>query len=84
MSQEDPKPLFGGVEAGGTKFICVLADSRGSIKARIDIPTTTSEETLAAVRDFFIQSAPEFGQLAALGIVSFGPLDFNLHSPTSG
>lgn len=84
QSQENAKPLFGGVEAGGTKFICVLADSRGFIKARVDIPTTTSDLTLAAVRDFFIKAAPEFGQLAALGIVSFGPLDFNPQSPTYG
>jgi len=82
MSQE--KPLFGGVEAGGTKFICVLADSRGFIKARVDIPTDTAEITLAAVKDFFIASAPEFGELASIGIVSFGPLDLNRRSPTYG
>ncbi len=82
--QENAKPLFGGVEAGGTRFKCVLADSRGFIKARLDIPTTTSEATLAAVKEFFIEQAPAFGQLAALGIVSFGPLDFNKQSPTYG
>src|SRR4051812_37146029 len=82
--EENAKPLFGGVEAGGTKFICVLADSRGFIKARLDIPTTTAEITLAAVKKFFVERAPEFGQLAALGIVSFGPLDFNKQSPTYG
>ena len=82
--QENAKPMFGGVEAGGTKFICVLADSRGFIKARADIPTTTAEETLAAVKEFFIQRTPEFGDLVALGIVSFGPLDFNKQSPTYG
>ena len=82
MNRENTQPLFGGVEAGGTKFICVLADSRGFIKAREDIPTTTAEITLSAVKDFFITRAPEFGQLAALGIVSFGPLDLNRRSPT--
>ena len=82
--QENAKPMFGGVEAGGTKFICVLADSRGFIKTRADIPTTTAEETLAAVKEFFIQRTPEFGDLVALGIVSFGPLDFNKQSPTYG
>ena len=82
--QENAKPMFGGVEAGGTKFICVLADSRGFIKTRADIPTTTAEETLAAVKEFFIKRTPEFGDLVALGIVSFGPLDFNKQSPTYG
>ncbi|RYY73208.1 MAG: ROK family protein [Gammaproteobacteria bacterium] len=81
---DNAKPLFGGVEAGGTRFICVLADSRGFIKSRMDIPTTTAETTLAAVKEFFIKSAPEFGQLEAIGIVSFGPLDFNQQSPTYG
>lgn len=80
-----PRPvLFGGLEAGGTKFICVLADSRGFVKARLEIPTTSAAETLAAASDFFKTCAPEFGELAALGIVSFGPLDLNWSSPTHG
>ncbi len=84
MSDNTQQPLFGGIEAGGTQFICVLADSRGFTKARRDIPTTTAEETLAAARDFFRETAPQFGQLAALGVVSFGPLDLNRSSPTFG
>jgi len=84
QSQQEAQPLFGGLEAGGTRFICVLADSRGFIRARLDIPTTTAEETLAAAKAFFIETPSQFGQLAALGIVSFGPLDLNRRSPTYG
>lgn len=85
MSETKNRPaMFGGIEAGGTKFICVLADSRGFTKARLDIPTTSAAETMAKARDFFLTRAPEFGELAALGIVSFGPLDLNWSSPTHG
>lgn len=84
-ASDAPRPtLSGGIEAGGTRFICVIADSRGYHKARIDIPTTTPAETIAAVEDFFKTQAPPFGKLIALGIVSFGPLDLNWSSPTFG
>jgi fructokinase len=84
MSEDKTQPVFGGVEAGGTRFICVLADSRGFIKSRTEVPTTTPDATLAAVRDFFLQTSPEFGYLAALGVVSFGPLDLDRRSDTYG
>jgi fructokinase len=84
MTDKQAQPLFGGVEAGGTQFICVLADSRGFIKDRRHIPTTTAEATLRAVIDFFASIATAQGQLVAVGIVCFGPLDLDPHSPTYG
>ena len=66
--------LLGGVEAGGTKFICGVADVGGRIIDQIRIPTTTPEETLNAVAAFFVEAQARHGKLAALAIVSFGPL----------
>ena len=45
--------LFGGVEAGGTKFVCAVGDGRGSLAHFVRFPTTTPEETLRRVVQFF-------------------------------
>ncbi len=45
--------LFGAVEAGGTKFVCAIADESGSILAESRFPTADPDSTLASVRDFF-------------------------------
>ncbi|MHC5373400.1 ROK family protein [Enterococcus sp. LJL120] len=63
---------FGGIEAGGTKFICAVSDKEQKIIDKVSIPTTTPEETLAQVFAFFQQY-----QLAAMGIGSFGPIGIN-------
>ena len=75
--------LFGGIETGGTKFICIAASDPGHIIAEHRIPTTAPEETLNQVRDFF---APfiDSGDLKAIGIAAFGPLDLDQNSPTYG
>lgn len=61
--------MYGGIEAGGTKFVCAVSDEDQTILDRISIPTTQPEETLAAVFDFFDQYT-----LSAMGIGSFGPI----------
>ncbi len=72
-------PLFGGLEAGGTKFVCAVADASGSILDATTFPTTTPEQTLASAIDFF-RKFP----LQALGVGSFGPVDLRPGSPTWG
>lgn len=70
---------LGSIEAGGTKFNLARADESGQILQQVRIKTTSPQETLAACRDFF-QKYP----VDALAISSFGPVDINPHSPTSG
>jgi fructokinase len=72
--------LYGGIEAGGTKFICAVGSSTGKIIARTEIPTTGVEQTLQAVIDFFKQNDP----IVNLGIGSFGPIDINPSSVQFG
>ncbi len=72
--------LYGGVEAGGTKFVCAVSDADGRILNEIAFPTTTPEQTLARVIAFFHQ-APS---LQAVGVGSFGPVDPRPGSPTWG
>ena len=73
--------LFGGIEAGGTKFICALGRGPDDITAETHIPTTTPAGTLEkAIRFFKEQDSP----VKAIGIGSFGPLDVYINSPGYG
>jgi fructokinase len=73
--------LFGGVEAGGTKFVCAVGTGPDDLRQVERFPTTTPEETLSRVIQFFRnQTEP----VAAVGIGSFGPVDPDPASPTYG
>ena len=72
--------LYGGIEAGGTKFVCAVGDASGQIIDECVIKTTVPEETLPQVIDFFKQHA----RLKAIGIGSFGPIDTNPQSKKYG
>lgn len=72
--------LFGGIEAGGTKFVCATGTANGELLARAEIETTTPEETIPKVAAFFQQQP----KLEAIGIGSFGPVDIDPNSSTFG
>jgi fructokinase len=81
-SQSQPdSALYGGIEAGGTKFNCVIASGPEHIVADARIPTTTPQETLDQVIAFFTGTKLP---LKAIGIGSFGPVDPDPDSPTFG
>ncbi|UOY92241.1 ROK family protein [Ectobacillus sp. JY-23] len=71
--------LFGGIEAGGTKFVCAVGDQNGNIIQKVRIPTTVPEETMGRVMDFF-----KAFELVAIGVGSFGPIDVDRGSATYG
>ena len=75
--------FYGGIEAGGTKINCAIGDGPNNIVAETRIPTTTPNETVAAVITFFRAYQAQY-PLQAIGIASFGPVDLNPHSPTYG
>src|SRR5438094_1780467 len=72
--------LVGGVEAGGTKFVCAVGRGPDDVRAEARLATTTPAETLARVVAFFREHAP----LAAVGVASFGPVDLDPRSPAFG
>ena len=76
--------LLGGIEAGGTKFVCAVGTGPDDIRATARIPTTTPQETLAQVISFFRQQTEKEGDMAAIGIGAFGPVDVRTHSNTFG
>ena len=75
--------LFGGIEAGGTKFICMVGSGPNDIRAQARIPTTRPAETIGRVTDFFKQQAQAL-TLSAVGVASFGPVNLDSTSPTFG
>ena len=70
---------YGGIEAGGTKFVCAVSDENFEIVAETSIPTTTPEETLEQVFAFFDQF-----DLLAMGVGSFGPIGIDPTKDTYG
>jgi len=76
-------PLWGGIEAGGTKFVCVVGTGPDDLRAEVRFPTTTPEASIGRAVEFF-QQQHEKEPLAAVGIASFGPVDPNPDSPTFG
>ncbi len=73
-------PFYAGMEAGGTKFVCMVASGPEDVRAHTSFPTTKPEETLGKVIAFFKAHEP----FAALGIGTFGPCDLNPASRTYG
>lgn len=72
--------LFGGIEGGGTKFVCAVGTSPEDMRAEVRFPTTTPGETLDQAISFF----KGFDDLAAIGVACFGPLDPRPGSVTYG
>jgi fructokinase len=69
---------FGGIEAGGTKFLCGTGSGPQDL-SRIEFPTTSTTETIARAIAFFKEHP-----VRALGIACFGPVDLTKSSPTYG
>jgi fructokinase len=75
--------LLGGIEAGGTKFVCAVGTGPDDVRAETRFPTTSPAETLKRTVDFF-RDQQHLGPLAAVGIAAFGPLDPDPASPAFG
>jgi fructokinase len=72
--------VFGGIESGGTKFVCGIGTGPGDLQT-VRIPTTSPAETVSKVVAFFRERA---SLLQGVGIGSFGPLDLHRGSATYG
>ncbi len=72
--------IYGGIEAGGTKWVCAIGSGPDDVQETVTFPTTHPEETIARAAEFFSGN----GALAAVGIGSFGPIDIQRTSPTWG
>lgn len=71
--------LYGAIEAGGTKFVCAVADEKLNIIDKVKIDTLEPEYTMAETKKFFAKH-----QIVSLGIGTFGPVDIHKDSPDYG
>jgi len=71
--------LYGGIEAGGTKFVCAVGTSPNDLH-ETRFSTTSPTETIAHAVEFFRTQPP----VRAIGIASFGPIDLHPESKTWG
>jgi len=71
---------YGGIEAGGTKWVCATGSAPDDVEEIVTFPTTQPEETIARAVEFFAEN----GALDAIGVGSFGPIDIKRGSPTWG
>ncbi|HEY8645080.1 MAG TPA: ROK family protein [Gaiellaceae bacterium] len=62
---------YGGIEAGGTKWVCAVGTGPDDLREHITFPTTTPAETLGRAVEFFAENAG----VSAVGVGSFGPID---------
>jgi fructokinase len=73
---------YGGIEAGGTKFVCAVGSNPDNLHKKT-FDTTNVEETLTRAVEFFKgQNAKR--HISAVGIGSFGPIDLRRGSATYG
>ena len=67
--------LYGGIEGGGTKFVCSVARSPTDVIESATFVTTSPQATLAECVEFFRATQKRHGALGAVGFSCFGPLE---------
>jgi fructokinase len=72
--------FFGGIEAGGTKFVCGIGSGPHDLRT-IRFQTTTPHETVRRSVSFFQDAGVP---VQSIGIASFGPVDLIPDSATYG
>ncbi|MXI40297.1 ROK family protein, partial [Escherichia coli] len=70
---------IGGIEAGGTKFVCGYGTTDGTIEHMTSFATGNPVETCRQVIDYFTKH-----RVDAIGIGAFGPVDVKEQSLSYG
>src|ERR1700689_3216253 len=77
--------VFGGIEAGGTKFVCGIGTGPGDLETAQFSTTSPGATIERAVAWFKEKTRAQTGvRLQAVGIGSFGPVDLHPDSLTFG
>ena len=76
--------MLGGIEAGGTKFVCVVGSGPEDVVAQETFPTGAPDETLSRAIGFYADYVAGGGRLDAIGIAAFGPVELRRSSPAYG
>ncbi|HIJ89704.1 MAG: ROK family protein [Desulfobulbaceae bacterium] len=84
MNKKRKDALVGGIEAGGTKFVCAVGTCPQDLHRTEFSSGDNPEQVLAEVTNWLVEQQRERGTLQAIGIGSFGPVDLHKDSPTYG
>jgi fructokinase len=87
MGSERQDLVVGGIEAGGTKFVCAVGHGPEDVRQprnRQEFPTGDNPGRLISQVVAWFQEQQQRQPLAAIGIASFGPVDLVKGSPTYG
>jgi fructokinase len=76
-------PIYGGIEAGGTRFVCAIGSAPDDLDEVVTFATTTPGETIDRAIAFF-QQHQRRKPLSAVGIGSFGPVELDPSSSRFG
>ena len=71
--------MLGSIEAGGTKINCAVGDEQGNIFKQVQFETTSPDENMKQIIDFFLSKEVE-----AIGIACFGPVNIDRQSSHYG
>jgi fructokinase len=77
-------PMYGGIEGGGTKFVCAVASAPDRILERATFPTADPTSTLGECVRFFASAQQRHGRISAFGFSCFGPVELRQDSPRYG
>ncbi|MBP6602547.1 MAG: ROK family protein [Verrucomicrobiales bacterium] len=83
-TRQNEVPLLGGIEAGGTKYVCAVAGDPATPLREKRFPTRDPESTIQEAVAFFREATEEYGVIRSIGIGTFGPADLNPRSPGYG
>lgn len=77
--------MIAGIETGGTKCFCAVAQSNDptQIIDSVRIPTRDPDSTLGDIYEFLARNH-QHESIEAIGVASFGPLDTSANSATFG
>jgi fructokinase len=68
-------PVLGGIEGGGTKFVCAVASAPDRVLETVTVPTSDAHTTLMRCAEFFTAAQERVGHIEALGFACFGPIE---------
>lgn len=71
--------MLGSIEAGGTKINCAIGDDQGNIFKQVQFQTTSPDENMKQIIDFFL-----YNKVEAIGIACFGPVNIDRESSQYG
>lgn len=77
-------PLYGAIEAGGTKIVCGIGSATAGSMEIVRVTTGEPGSTIRSIIHFFEGARGRYGPIDAVGIASFGPLDLDPSSPAYG